>query len=94
MDYSSIHWVHFPHAAGLVVDWINDKVYWADKVLKAIYMYDLNSKGTSMVRDIPDSNPTKLKIFPQLHGRQACLTLAVLCVVLYSFMQLPVHGRS
>lgn len=67
------------------MDWINDKVYWADKDLNAIFVYDLNSKNTSKVRDIPDSNPTKLKIFPKLHGSRQGLNLSVIAVYFITF---------
>ena len=53
-------------ADGLAVDWINDKVYWSDKTLEAVFAYDLNTKKTEKVISLPaNSNPRKLKIFPQ-----------------------------
>lgn len=56
--------------AGLAVDWINDKVYWADSYLKGIYEYDLKTKLVSSVFQLdPDSIPSKLKIFPQTNNR-------------------------
>ncbi len=54
-----------PVAAGLAVDWINDKVYWADRKSKAIHFYDLRTKVEGEVRKIPDSLPGKIKIFPE-----------------------------
>ena len=57
-------------AAGLAVDWINDMVYWVDDYLKAIYVYDMNSKETSLVLQLEDtSEPLKLKVFPQAENR-------------------------
>ena len=54
------------YAVGLAVDWINDKVYWADRDLKSIFVYDLNTQQTSKFTDINgDGIPTKLRILPQ-----------------------------
>jgi hypothetical protein len=52
-------------AAGLAVDWINDKIYWVDGDYDAIYKYDLITRETKKVRDLSNSIPLKLKIFPQ-----------------------------
>lgn len=56
----------FVFPVGLAVDWMNDKVYWSDKQLKAIYSYDLDTGVTSKVVTLnTESIPSKLKIYPQ-----------------------------
>lgn len=61
---NSIH--VFASAAGIAVDWIKDKLYWVDRKNNAIYVYNLNTKETNKILDLPTySSPNNLRIFPR-----------------------------
>jgi len=51
--------------AGLAVDWINDKLYWTDRDLGKIQVYDLATGEQSTVIDCdPDNKVLGLSIYP------------------------------
>ena len=66
---SLLKFIFTPISAGVAVDWINDKVYWADSTSDTISFYDLHTKMEGKVANIPpNSIPGKIKIFPQIDG--------------------------